>query len=319
MRAQLPRAQTLTVIILTFNEAPHIERCIRSALRVAGDVLVVDSYSTDDTVARARRLNARTLTNPWKNYSTQLNWALASGSVKSDWVMRLDADEYLDEQLIISINAALSSAGHEIGAFELNCQIRFMGQPIRHGGVAPMWLTRVWRNGSARCETRWMDEHIVVSTGQIARLRGLLIHENLRTLSWWTQKHDSYSSREVVDLFDRPYRLGLTQQELASLNRQARVKRWAKTSIYARLPLGIRPWIYFAYRVILRFGLFDGARGMIYHTLQGLWYRLLVDAKALEVQDVMLREGWDAAHAIHHVLGIDITIQNDTPPGHEPI
>lgn len=299
----------LTAVILAFNEALHIERCIRSAQRVADDVLVVDSYSQDDTVLRAERLGARVLQHAWTNHAIQMNWALQHVDVKSDWVMRLDADEVLDEHLVSCLRRSLASAGNDVSAFEVNRIIRFMGRDIRYGGMAPMWVTRVFRNGYARCEARWMDEHLVVSSGRIIRIAGSLVDENLNSLSWWTQKHNQYASREAVDLLDRHYSLGLADDLALGLNRQARVKRWAKSYVYVHLPLGIRPWLYFFYRVVLRFGMLDGARGMMFHALQGLWYRLLVDAKVREVQLAVEREGLEIGDAVRRVLGIELGLR----------
>lgn len=302
-------AASLAVVILTFNEALHIERCIHSAQRVALEILVVDSYSTDDTVARAQQLGARVLQNPWVNHASQMNWALQNGGVRSAWVMRLDADEFLDEALVAALGPALAAAGDEVGGFEINRRIRFMGREIRHGGMAPLWITRIWRNGRARCEARWMDEHMVLYAGRVARLPGAIVDDNLNSLTWWTQKHNLYANREAVDLLDRRYRLGLADEASVGLNRQARGKRWLKTRIYARLPLGVRPWLYFFYRAVLRLGILDGARGMTFHTLQGLWYRLLVDAKVAEVERAMREDGDELQVAIRRVLGIEL----DTP------
>ncbi len=297
---------TLTAIILTYNEALHIERCVRSAQRVADDVLVVDSHSTDATVDIASRLGARVLQNGWTNHATQLNWALEHGSIQTQWVMRLDADEFLDDRLLDSLPPMLSKTPGEVGGFEVNRCIRFLGREIRHGGMAPLWTTRLWRNGWAHCEARWMDEHIVLSRGRIGRLPGEIVDENLNSLTWWTQKHNLYANREAADLLDRRFGLGLAEQTASGLNRQARLKRWLKNHVYARLPLGVRPWLYFFYRAVLRLGMLDGARGMMFHTLQGLWYRLLVDAKVAEVEKAMAEKGCSALDAIREVLGIEM-------------
>lgn len=307
-------AASLAVVILTYNEALHVERCIRSAQRVAQEILVVDSYSTDDTVARALQLGTRVLQNPWVNYATQMNWALQNGGIRSAWVMRLDADEFLDEALVTDMGPALAAAGDDVGGFEINRRIRFMGKEIRHGGMAPLWVTRIWRNGRARCEARWMDEHMVLSTGRVARLPGAIVDDNLNSLTWWTQKHNLYASREAVDLLDRRYRLGLADETRSGLNRQARLKRWLKTRVYARMPIGVRPWLYFFYRAVLRLGILDGARGMMFHTLQGLWYRLLVDAKIAEVERAMRQDGDELREAVRRVLGIEL----DAPRAQEP-
>jgi glycosyltransferase involved in cell wall biosynthesis len=298
---------SLTVIILTYNESLHIERCIRSAQQVAKDILVVDSGSSDDTVDLARSLGARVLQNPWTNHATQINWALDHVAIGTDWVMRLDADEFLDERLAGTLGEALTTAPIDVGGFEINRRIRFMGREIKHGGMAPMWVTRLWRRGWARCESRWMDEHMVVSRGRVARLSGGIIDDNLNSLTWWTQKHNAYASREAVDLLDAKYRLGLGDEGTEGLNRQARIKRWLKTRVYSRLPLGVRPWLYFFYRTFFRLGFLDGSRGNLFHTLQKLWYRQLADANVAEVEDVVHR-GCDARKAIHNGLGVELSV-----------
>jgi glycosyltransferase involved in cell wall biosynthesis len=302
----LVETMSVTVVILTFNESLHIDRCVRSAQQVASDVLVVDSYSTDDTLIQVEKLGCRVLQHEWLNHANQVNWALENGNIRSDWVMRLDADEFLDEQLVSSIKTCLSQAESDIGGFEINRRIRFLGKDIRHGGMAPMWVTRLWRNGWAKCEVRWMDEHMILSRGRVGRLSGAIIDDNLNTLTWWTQKHNLYANREAVDLLEKKLGLGMSDDGDAGLNQQAWLKRWLKTRLYARLPLGVRPWLYFIYRTILRLGVLDGAKGMLFHTLQGLWYRLLVDAKVGEVQYAMEQEGYDFKESVHRVLGIEL-------------
>lgn len=296
----------LTVIILTFNEYLHIERVIRSAQQVAQDILVVDSFSTDDTVKLARKLGARVLQNAWVNHSVQLNWALAQGDIRSEWVMRLDADEYLDEELIHILPATLERAKQDVGGFEMNRPTTFLGKRIRHGGMWPQWLLRVWRNGWARCESRWMDEHVVLDRGTVARISGLIIDDNHNYLTWWVQKHNQYASREAVDLLDQKFGLGLNESAALGLGRQALLKRHLKKGPYARLPLQLRAWIYFFYRVVIRLGFLDGARGMLFHSLQGLWYRLLVDGKVMEVMIVAEQDECTIVEAIDRVLGISM-------------
>jgi len=178
--------------------------------------------------------------------------------------------------------------------------------------MAPMWIVRVWRNGWAKFEERWMDEHVVLSRGTVAQLPGLLVDANLQSLTWWTEKHNYYANLEVIDSLDRKYRLGVSEQTLGGHNRQAHVKRWLKTRVYAHLPLGVRPWLFFFYRMVLRRGVLDGSRGMMFHTLQGLWYRLLVDAKVREIEDAMKQDGCDASEAAQRMLGIDLAVRRET-------
>ena len=299
----------LTAIVLTFNESLHIRRCIENIRQVAEHIVVIDSGSTDDTVIIAESLGATVLHNPWLNHATQFNWALDNAPLHGEWVMRLDADEYLDATAMTALSEAIRHANEEIKGFELRRPTTFLDQRISHGGMAP-WLLRVWRSGAARCEERWMDEHIVLTQGGVMRqLAGYIVDHNLNSLSWWVEKHNRYASREAVDmLITRKTR----EPAAVDLNRQARMKRWLKTKVYAKLPLGVRPFLFWLYRIIFLGGFLDGRRGLMFHTMQGLWYRLLVDARVMEVEHSMQKQGMDLTTAIRMRLGIDIQ-SSDNP------
>lgn len=298
---------TLTVVILTYNEARHIERAMASVAEIADHVLVVDSLSTDDTCERAEAAGATVLQNPWKNYATQFNWALDTLPEGTDWVLRLDADEVVTDGLANEIKGRLAGLGDEVDGVLVPRRMTFLGKTIRWGGLFPVQVLRLFRTGRGRCENRWMDEHIQVS-GQTAAFTGELIDDNLNSLTWWTAKHNAYASREVVDLLNLRYGF-MPHETVADLSggQQAGVKRWIKEHVYARLPGGARAFGYFLYRYVLRLGFLDGSRGAAFHVLQGFWYRYLVDMKLLEVTRYMEERGVTAPVAIREVLGIDVT------------
>ncbi len=153
-----------------------------------------------------------------------------------------------------------------------------------------------------------MDEHITGAEPSIT-FRGELVDENLRPLTFWTEKHNRYASREAAEMLDLKYRFLARTDELEPLNSLAggaASRRWFKTRVYARLPSGIRALGWFLYRYVLRLGLLDGRAGAHFHVLQGLWYRYLVDAKVDEVERRMRDSGTDVATAIREVLGLDV-------------
>jgi glycosyltransferase involved in cell wall biosynthesis len=295
---------SLTVIILTFNEEIHIRRCIASVATVATRIVVVDSGSTDHTRAIAAEHGAEVYENTFINYAKQFNWALDNTAIKTEWVMRLDADEYITPELAQMLPEALASAAAEVSGYTLNLRRVFMGKWLRHGALYPIRLLRVWKFGRGRCEDRWMDEHVAVA-GDVRHLNGDFADHNLNTLTWWTDKHNRYASREAVDLLNLEY--GLWSREArndGSMRGQTAVKRWVKENVYSALPGGMRALAYFLYRYIIRVGFLDGAAGTIFHVLQGFWYRYLVDAKVVEVRQRMHATGEDASTAIRAVLGI---------------
>jgi glycosyltransferase involved in cell wall biosynthesis len=304
---ELVRFVTLTIVILTKNEERHIARAIASAAPIADRIVVVDSGSTDRTVELAKEGGAEVLENPWVNYATQFNWALDQLPTDTDWIFRLDADEVVTDALASEIAAHLSSLSPAIAGVYISRRMTFLGRPIKWGGVFPVRVLRLFRHGRGRCENRWMDEHVLVD-GATAAFKGEIVDDNLNSLTWWTAKHNVYASREVVDLLNLEYGF-MAHETVANLRsgQQAGVKRWIKENVYARLPGGVRAFLYFFYRYVVRLGFLDGREGTAFHFLQGFWYRYLVDMKLFEVKAYMRRTNVDVVTAIRDVLGIDVT------------
>jgi glycosyltransferase involved in cell wall biosynthesis len=225
-------------------------------------------------VAIAKEFGAKILTNSFVNYATQFNWGLDHSDSSCEWVLRIDADERIPPELRDELLREMQAAPEGIIGFECARRIRFLGRLLRYGDTYPIWLVRVWRNGVGRCEDTWMDEHIVLGQGKVRRVQGDLIHDIPKDLTEWTAKHNGYASRECQDITSR--------EAAAALEGQAGTKRWLKQNVYLRLPLFFRAFFYWFYRYFLKLGFLDGTQGLIYHFLQGFWYRFLVDAKLYE-------------------------------------
>lgn len=293
-------------MILTKNEALHIERALASVAHLGAKCLVVDSGSTDATLALAEAAGACVLHHPWVNYASQFNWALEQLPAGCDWVLRLDADEIVSPALADEIRERLPSMPDEVEGIYISRHMRFQGRDIIWGGVFPIRVLRLFRAAKGRCENRWMDEHIQVS-GKTAEFQGGVLDDNLNPLTWWVDKHNAYANREVVDLLNLEYGF-MPHETVADLGKgqQAGVKRWIKEALYARLPGGFRAFAYFTYRYVLRLGFLDGKEGTAFHVLQGFWYRYLVDVKLREVKRHMRRHNTDVETAMRDVLQIDL-------------
>jgi glycosyltransferase involved in cell wall biosynthesis len=275
--------QDISVIILTFNEEKHIERCIKSLLTFTDNIFIVDSGSTDNTVKIAESLGAKVSVNQWINYASQFNFGIENNPFKTKWLMRMDADEYVLPELSDEIIEKLPSIQTGISGMYIKRRVMFFDKWIRHGSYYPIWLLRIWQNGHGICEESWMDEHIKLFEGKTIQLQNDLVDHNLNNLTWWTQKHNLYAIREVIDLLNIKYNFrDFEAVEPKLLGSQEQRKRYLKVK-YANLPLFTRPFIYFIYRYIIRLGFIDGKQGLIWHFLQGFWYRFLVDAKIYEV------------------------------------
>lgn len=274
----------LTVIILTLNENMHIERCIKSILSFTDNVLVIDSLSNDDTVAICEKMGVDIFSNPWPgNHAKQFQWALEHCKIETEWVMKLDADEVVMPELASEIKSKLSCIPSDINGIFIKRRVHFFGKWIRHGGYYPTWLMRIWRFKFGIMEQRWMDEHIKLFSGGTIGFENDIIDDNKNNLTWWTQKHNDYATREAADILNTVFQFKKYDEVIPKINgTQEQRKRWLKIK-YSSLPLFLRPFLYFIYRYFLRFGFLDGKKGLIWHFLQGFWYRFLVDAKIFEI------------------------------------
>ncbi|MEL7585556.1 MAG: glycosyltransferase family 2 protein [Prolixibacteraceae bacterium] len=274
--------QLISAIILTYNEEKHITRCIRSLTGIADEIFVIDSYSTDNTVKTASSLGAKVYQNPWKNYASQFNWALENCPIRSTWVWRIDADEFIEESGG-PVRAQIEKLPDHITGIYIKRKIVFLDRELLHGGWFPVWHLKIWRYGKGYCENRWMDEHIKLTEGESIKIDCNQIDWNLNDLSWWTEKHNSYASREVIDMLDTKYLIFSENQIPPRLfGSDEQRKRWLKIR-YVNLPLFVRPLINFIYRYFFRLGFLDGKQGLIWNFLQGFWYRFLVDTKIYEL------------------------------------
>ena len=305
--------EDLTVIILTHNEQLHLARCLRSLTAITSNIYIVDSFSDDKTMEIAKSFGATVFQREWKNYSDQFQWGLDNCPIETDWVMRMDADEYIEPDLIAELPKVLAAANAEISGFYIRRKYFFLGQWVKHGAVYPLNLLRVWRTGKGRIESRWMDEHIVLDDGgQTEMLSGHIVDDNLNNTKWWTDKHNKYADREMVDILGRKYNLFAADQtlEVDDSSSQAKIKRLVKEKLYNRIPLFVRPLLYFLYRYFIRLGFLDGKKGFAFHFFQGYWYRSLVDLRVLEAEKLFADKQCDTnekkLEALAELTGLEL-------------
>lgn len=277
----------LTVIILTYNEEIHLRRCLDNIRNVARTIFIIDSFSTDRTLEIAKEYGAIILQNKWENnYAKQLNWALEHASIQTQWVLRLDADEYLLPELLEELIRKVPVLPEDVSGVEFKRRHYFLNKWMKHG-IYPVFQLRLFRYGKGICEQRLMDEHIQLLEGKCAVFENDFVDHNLNNLSSFCQKHINYAIREAIDLLDIELDLfGYSREEdMKILATQAVHKRMIKHR-YVRMPLFWRSFVYFCYRYFLKGGFLEGKEGFLWHFLQGWWYRTLVDAKVLEIKQV---------------------------------
>jgi glycosyltransferase involved in cell wall biosynthesis len=297
----------ISVIILTYNEELHIERCIKSLQSFVNEIFVVDSYSTDRTVEIAKSLGAKVYQNKWVNHAVQFQWGLDNCPIETEWVMRMDSDEYIEPELALEIPKKLENIEDNISGIYLKRKVFFMDKWIRWGAFYPHVLLRIWRYKHGRIEQRWMDEHIVLLQGDAMLISEAdIVDDNKNSFTWWIEKHNNYATREMIELMNMKYKFMLMDDLLKENNDpQAKLKRIIKEKLYSKLPFGIRPFLYFTYRYFFRLGFLDGFRGFVWHFMQGWWYRMLVDVKCYEFER-KLKEYDDIKLMIKKEYGLDV-------------
>ncbi len=308
MAKQKGEALSITAIILTRDEEIHLARCIDSIAGLVARIIVVDSFSSDATVAIARARGAEVLTRRFVHQADQFQWALDTVPIASDWVLRLDADEYLEPALAKEIADRLPTLPNEITGVVFKRKVFFRGRWIRWGGYYPTYLLRLWRAGAARVEQRFMDEHVVLKHGQTTVFAHDFVDHNLKDITSWTEKHNSYATRQMVDFLNLEYRFFLVDRALGQgPGAQARLKRFLRNRVFAHAPLYLRGLLYFFQRYFVRLGFLDGREGFVFHFLQGLWNWILIDAKIDEARQFIAQHGVEAFKAhLKSRHGIDL-------------
>lgn len=263
----------ITAIILTRNEKDFIGDCILSIKRVVKRIVVVDSYSEDNTIEIAKKMGAEVYQHEFFNYSKQYKYAVEIAKVKTKWILRIDADERLTHESALELDKMCNeNKDTDVTGIVLRFYNVFLGKPMYHGGMYPWKKLSVYKTGMGDIEDRNMDEHIILDTGKTIEAKQDSVHLAFRGLTFFTKKSNWYSTREAMDYFEH--------SEVN--NKNASIKTRIKMNIYYKMPLGFRSWAYYIYRYYFRLGFLDGKEGKIFAFLHAYWYRFLVDAKIYE-------------------------------------
>ena len=263
----------ITAIILTRNEQDFLEECVKSIQSIVKRIVVVDSFSDDNTVELAKKLGTELYQHEFYNHSKQYKYAVDIAQIKTKWILRIDADERLTKESAEELNSLCNeNENSDVTGIILRFYNFFLGKPMYHGGMYPWKKLSVYKTGYGDIEDRNMDEHIILSSGRIIEARKDSKHLAFRGLTFFTNKCNWYSTREAMDYFE--------QKNIDDTN--ASTKTRLKMKVYYKLPLGLRAWIYYMYRYYFRMGFLDGKEGKIFAFLHAYWYRFLVDAKIYE-------------------------------------
>jgi len=233
-------AHTLSIVLITLNEAANLPRTLAS-VRGMGEIVVVDSGSTDATVELARDFGARVFVESWKGFGAQKNSAIEHPT--GEWVFSLDSDEEVSTELRAEMEALLAGEP-KFAAYRVRRLNHFLGRPLRHGGYWPDPKLRLFRRGSARFEERPVHE-TMQAAGPVGELRGHLIHHCYPTMEEYIEHMNRYSTAGARMLVERG-RVGGSWW-------------WLKWNAV------LNPAATFLYNYIFRLGFLDGRAGLLQH------------------------------------------------------
>jgi glycosyltransferase involved in cell wall biosynthesis len=273
----------ISVFILTRNEVANIAACLQS-VAWADEVFVIDSLSTDGTVEVAQSMGAQIYAHPFEGYPQQRNWALDNLPFSHDWILMLDADERIPQALAEEISQVVADNRQNHAGYYIKRRFFFLGRWLKHGGLYPTWILRLFRLGRATVENRPLNEHIILD-GDSGYLSQPFDHQDRRPLADWIAKHNRYADLEAEEFLQEKFQGGYQSTiKVRFWGKQAERKRWIKLKIWNRLPLLVRPFLFFFRNYFLKGGFLDGRQGFIYHVLWSFWVRFLIDVKIFERQ-----------------------------------
>jgi len=277
-------APILSAIILTHNEEQNLPACLSSLQLLGCPMFVVDSGSTDRTLEIAAQFGAVILEHPFTTHTQQWAWALKNVPVESEWVLALDADQAIMSELAAEIRTQLGASAFD-GLYVRRRQV-FRGRWIKHGGYYPKYLLKLFRRDKVYLHAGDAVDHHFYVRGSCGKLHYDLIEANHKedNISFWIDKHNRYAvlmAEEEQSNRGGGYEAPITASLFEGPDQRV---MWLKR-VWSRLPLFVRPALYFTYRYFLRAGFLDGKEGFIFHFLQAYWYRLLVDIKLDEIRN----------------------------------
>ena len=256
--------KSLSIVIITLNEAANLPRTLRSVSGL-GEIVVVDSGSTDGTVEIAEQAGARVFSEPWKGFGTQKNSAIQKAA--GDWILSLDADEEVSTELAKEITELLAGEP-KFTAYRIPRLNHFLGTPLRHGGYWPDPKLRLFRRGAASFEERPVHE-AMRSDGPVGELKGHLIHHCYPTLEDYVEHMNRYST--------------IAAEALVRSGKAGRGWLWLKWNAV------LNPMATFVYNYFFRLGFLDGRAGLLQHLNHSVYIHWKY-AKAWEKQGPGTRE-----------------------------
>lgn len=277
----------MTVLLATRDEEANLERTLASVAGWADQVHVLDSESTDRTVEIARRHGAEVTSLAYEHgriIPWIFQWGLDHLEIRNEWILILEADQAVPGVLAEEIAAVVRDPDESRSGFYLRRRQIFRGRPIRFGGYGGKRLLKLFRRGAGELDPVEQDTRVYVR-GLVGTLRTPLEEHNRKedSILFYLGKHLRYAEAfaaeehrrrtEALAFKGEPRLFGTPDQRIL----------WQKRLWY-RMPLYVRPFLYFGWRYVVRLGFLDGWNGFLFHFLQAFWFRLVVDVRLGELR-----------------------------------
>ena len=267
--------ESLTIIVLTYNEAENLPRCLES-IAGFGEIIVVDSGSDDGTQQIAQTAGARVYEHSFESFARQRNWAMENCDLQSEWVLFLDADEVATPEFRRAVTDVVQTTHNSVAGFYCCWKMMLDWRWLRHSDSFPKWQLRIVRRDRADFIDSGHGQKEGRIDGELGYVREPYLHYALSKgwEAWWA-KHNQYSDEEVADRSSR----SASWRELFSKDPSRRNR--ALKPILGRLPAW--PLLRFLHMYILKGGFLEGREGFAYCASMG-WYEYLIRAKMRELR-----------------------------------
>lgn len=258
----------VSVLLITFNEALNLPRCLDS-LSWCDDIVVVDSASTDATTAIAKAYGARVLTRRFDNFANQRNYGLKCGSLRNEWVLHLDADEVLTETFVEHLLRLIPPDG--VWAYSVPSKLMLCGCWLKHAGMYPTYQVRLGHRDRLRFVQVGHGQREELPPDQVELFPEPYLHYNFsKGVVAWLRKHVDYAADEAAAARALIARGGLHRGS-GAVERRRRLK-----ALSTRLPLIVRPFLRFIYVYVWSLGFLDGRAGLLYAVMLGLYEAMII-------------------------------------------
>lgn len=275
----------ISVLVLTLNEEANLPICLE-AVKWSNDIVVLDSFSQDETVAAAKHLGARVYQRVFDNFAGQRNFALDQIAFQHEWVLHLDADEIVTPALRVELEAAVGDGRFD--AWRVPSKMMFRGRWLRYSGLYPSYQVRLGHRDRFRFKQVGHGQREDLAPERIGTLTEPYLHNSFsKGLTDWFDKHNRYASDEARESLQWVQRGdGLDWSGLVA--RDPTRRRRALKALAMRLPF--RPSLRFLYMYFLRLGFLDGHAGLTYCRLLAI-YEYMIVLKRLELASGAIRSG----------------------------